>query len=233
MSTAGDSSMAWVKGFFKKYPRLYHLLVFVFGVQPMNTTVQDFVRSLPLNARILNIGSGPRVLRTGVINIDIAQFEGVDVVADAEHLPFPDHSADAAILDNVLEHVRRPDRAVVELLRVLKPGGRIYVATPFVMVYHSSPDDFYRFSAQGLRELLRDFHEEELKIQYGPTAAFAFVFCEWLALTLSFNTLFLYTVVLFAAMIVTTPLKFLDYLLVHYKRADNLPNSFYFIGRKK
>lgn len=233
MKEIGDTGMARLKNLFKKSPRLYNILVFLVGAQPMNTTVYDFVASIPESARILNIGSGTRVLRKGVINIDIQKFHGVDIVADAEHLPFPDESADAAIIDNVLEHVRNPQRAVAEMYRVLKKGGRIFVATPFLMVYHSSPGDFYRFSPEGLRELLRDFEEEELEIQYGPTVGFVIVLCEWLALLLSFNSVYLYNTVLFIATLLTAPVKFLDYILVHYKRAGNLPNSFYFIGTKK
>ena len=233
MKEVGDQSMAKLKRFLKKSPKFYNFLVYVFGVQPMNTTVHQFVRSLPEDAHILNIGSGTRVLRKGVVNVDIEKFEHVDVVADATELPFPDESADAVVIDNVLEHVRDSEKAVKGMYRVLKKGGRIFVATPFLMVYHSSPYDFRRYTAEGLRELLRDFEEEELKIQYGPTAAMMIIFCEWLALLLSFNIAFLYAAVLFTATIITGPLKFLDYLLVHYNRADNLPNSFYFIGRKK
>ena len=58
-------------------------------------------------------------------------------------------------------------------------------------------------------------------------------FCEWIALVLSFNTDVLYKIVLFAATIVTAPLKLFDYLLVKYRRAEILALSFYFIGHKK
>ena len=233
MQAVGDSGIARVKGFFKRRPRLYDWMVYLFGAQPHNTTGYAFVRRFPADAHIVNVGSGPRRLRDGVINIDVAAFEGVDVVADIEHLPFPDASVDAVVCDNVLEHVPHPARAVEEMRRVLKLGGHIYVAAPFVMVYHSSPDDFNRWSKQGLRELMRDFDEVELRVQHGPTTTFVFVLCEWLATLLSFNTNFLYTVVLLVTTAATAPLKFLDYLFAHYDTAENLANSFYFIGKKK
>jgi ubiquinone/menaquinone biosynthesis C-methylase UbiE len=233
MDTAGDSGMARLKAVFKPYPRLYHLLVFLFGAQPMHETARSFVKKFPKDAHIINIGSGPRRLRDGVINIDIFQFEGVDIVADATRLPFPDSSADAIVCDNMLEHVKDPGLIVAEIFRVLKRDGEVYVAMPFVMVYHSSPDDYYRWSKQGMRTLMRDFEELELKIQYGPTAAFVFILCEWLALVLSFNTKFLYNTVLVMATIFMAPLKFIDYILRYYKASENMPNSFYFIGRKK
>ncbi|MGW4808295.1 class I SAM-dependent methyltransferase [Kitasatospora sp. NPDC004272] len=40
-------------------------------------------------------------------------------------LPFPDESFDAVVGNFVINHVGRPDAAVAELLRVLRPGGRI------------------------------------------------------------------------------------------------------------
>lgn len=54
-------------------------------------------------------------------------------VARTEHLeqlPFPDESFDIFVTQDVLEHVFRPDAAVTEILRVLKPGGAHVFTTP-------------------------------------------------------------------------------------------------------
>ena len=227
-----DEGMAFAKKLVKRYPRLYRVAVYIFGGQPQNTTAYQFIKQIPSETKIVNIGSGPRRIE-GVTNLDIQPFEGVDVVADAAQTPFESESIDAIVCDNVLEHTPNPQAVVAEMLRVLKPGGQVYVAVPFVIPYHSSPGDFYRWTEEGLRELLKDFEEKELKIQYGPSAAFTFVFCEWLALLFSFNNRFLYTAVLFLATIVTAPLKLFDYLLVHYNGAHSMPLDFYFIGKKK
>jgi SAM-dependent methyltransferase len=48
-------------------------------------------------------------------------------VADARSLPFGEGEFDAVRADRVLQHVGDPGRAVVEMLRVLRPGGRIYL----------------------------------------------------------------------------------------------------------
>ncbi len=222
-----------LKNFFKRHPRLYRASVYVFGGQPQFTTAHDFVKKFPHNALIVNVGSGPRNLGRNVTNIDIFPFENVDIIADATKLPFENESVDAVVCDNVLEHTPRPHDVVKEILRVLKKDGRVYIATPFVIPYHSSPGDYYRWSEEGLRELLKDFSEQELRVQYGPSAAFTMVLSEWLALLLSFNSQILFTVWYAFFTVVTAPLKLFDYLLVHYRGAKNLALDLYFIGLKK
>ena len=52
------------------------------------------------------------------------------LVGDAEVLPLPDASVDAAVLRSVLVHVPNVDVAVTELARVLRPGGRLSLREP-------------------------------------------------------------------------------------------------------
>ena len=47
---------------------------------------------------------------------------------DGERLPFPDATFDVLVLSEVIEHLLRPERAVWEIARVLKPGG-VFVMT--------------------------------------------------------------------------------------------------------
>ena len=48
---------------------------------------------------------------------------------DAEALPYPDHSFDAVVSNFGVHHVPRPDKAIAEALRVLRPGGRVAFTT--------------------------------------------------------------------------------------------------------
>lgn len=51
---------------------------------------------------------------------------GIDLTldqADLTALPYPDASFDIVLVAHVVEHLGRPDHALVELVRVLKPGG--------------------------------------------------------------------------------------------------------------
>ncbi len=50
------------------------------------------------------------------------------VAADAHGLPFADDELDAARVDRVLLHVEHPEVVVAELVRVVRPGGRIVLS---------------------------------------------------------------------------------------------------------
>lgn len=50
-------------------------------------------------------------------------------VADAQDLPFADAQFDAVLANHMLYHVPDRGRALAELRRVLRPGGRFYAAT--------------------------------------------------------------------------------------------------------
>jgi len=52
------------------------------------------------------------------------------LVGDAEVLPLPDASVDAAVLGSVLFQVADPGAVVDELARVLRPGGRLSLREP-------------------------------------------------------------------------------------------------------
>jgi SAM-dependent methyltransferase len=57
-----------------------------------------------------------------------ARFEVVR--GDLLHLPFPDASVDRVMASEVLEHIPDDATAFAEIVRVLKPGGRVAVTVP-------------------------------------------------------------------------------------------------------
>lgn len=114
---------------------------------------KDFERRVgPLaGLRVLDAGSGNGGISIAFANHG-AHVEGVDIekelvaIARAEAttqgstakfswyegrtLPFPDQSFDAAVSASVLEHVTEPANYLSEILRVMKPGGVLYLAFP-------------------------------------------------------------------------------------------------------
>lgn len=62
-------------------------------------------------------------LKQGISNVDFLE-------GNIYELPFEDNSFDAAFSHAVLEHLQEPTKALLELFRVLKPGGVLGVRTP-------------------------------------------------------------------------------------------------------
>ena len=51
-------------------------------------------------------------------------------VEDAQRLTLPDERFDKVLLSEVIEHAPKPERAIAEAARVLRPGGLLVVSTP-------------------------------------------------------------------------------------------------------
>lgn len=78
-----------------------------------------------------------------------------DVAADLnEPLPIPDGVADTVVSFQVLEHLREPKMMLKEAYRIMKPGGRIFIAVPFQWRIHESPHDYFRYTRFGLKYLM-------------------------------------------------------------------------------
>lgn len=129
---------------------------------------------------VLNIGAGgviaERLRDAGVRarSVDVDPARAPDLLADIEDLAMlADASVDAVVMMEVLEHVRRPERAVGELHRVLKPGGIVIGSTPFLLGMHDQPHDYYRYTLHGLDWLFREFTALTVRERNGYFAAVA------------------------------------------------------------
>jgi len=91
------------------------------------------------------------------IVLDLLQRPGVDLQGDLHCLPLRSESADVVLLTEVLEHLRQPWNALRECHRVLRPGGIVLITTRFMYPFHAEPHDYYRYTDEGLRELLSEF----------------------------------------------------------------------------
>ena len=121
-------------------------------------------------ARILELGTlrstpgRPTHLRDMFPSYDYVRSDGtagedVDVVADAHALSatFGPGSFDCVIAMSVWEHLRRPWDCAEEVHKVLKWGGLALIATHQTFPLHGYPQDYFRFSAEALRECFRAF----------------------------------------------------------------------------
>lgn len=85
---------------------------------------------------------------------DISAGGGVDVVmADPDHLPFPDGSFHVVVCGQTFEHSPRFWVLFAEMVRVCRDDGMLLVTAPSAGFEHRFPVDCYRFLPDSLVEL--------------------------------------------------------------------------------
>ena len=98
--------------------------------------VRDFVATYGLGSkRVLEVGSGRGYLQdlvTDYTGLDLSpsvagHYHKPFVVGSATDMPFPAGSFDAIWTVWVLEHIPEPEQALLEMRRVLKPGGLLFL----------------------------------------------------------------------------------------------------------
>jgi SAM-dependent methyltransferase len=75
---------------------------------------------------------------------------------DITNTDFESNSQDAYLCISVLEHVLELPKAIAEMERTLKPGGKILITIPFAYPYHDTVD-YWRLSVDAYYELLQGF----------------------------------------------------------------------------
>ncbi|MEM9048020.1 MAG: class I SAM-dependent methyltransferase [Pseudomonadota bacterium] len=116
--------------------------------------------------RVLDAGAGRggwrRVIeraggRRESLDIQAHPGEALDWVADLTDMPqLPAAQFDCVICHQVLEHVPRPQAAMAEMTRVLKPGGTLVLSVPHLSRLHELPHDYFRYTKGGIRVLCED-----------------------------------------------------------------------------
>ena len=229
-----ESGINWLKSFFKQFPALYYFIWHLFCPVLMLVNGPKKIRKFTKpEAKTIDIGSGPHRWGKDFVNLDVFPFPEVDIVADAEHLPFADDSIDALVSESVLEHVPDATKMAKEMVRVLAPGGYAYISVPFIHPYHASPDDFNRFTLSGLSYLYRDLEIVEKGVRSGPWSALLMFLAYWLGVLLSFGSRKVAPFITHFLMLIIGPLKFLDFLFMWIPGSDVVATHVYIIAKKK
>lgn len=209
--------------------RLYRLIQPPLPLIPNPKEPRDY----PLGRWNLYIGGGGASV-PGYVNIDLFPTPGVDVVADAESLPFPADLFQRVECDAVLEHVRCPESVLREIARVLAPGGYAHLVTPFCHPFHEYPRDYRRFTLDGLKLLAADTGALEVVSEgwrTGPTATLLVFGLEYVKLWLPWLAWRLLVHVLLGWLLF--PLRYLDLLFLRSPEAGRLGNHCYLWLRKR
>ncbi|MDA3008649.1 MAG: methyltransferase domain-containing protein [Actinomycetota bacterium] len=123
---------------------------------------------------ILEVGAGAAIseifLKQRMVRTDILPFNEFDVMGHCsmENLPFKESQFDAVLAFDSIHHLEKPSKAILELLRVTREGGKIILVEPFVsplsylpykMFHHE--DTSWDFREKGSIELsLRNLNPE-------------------------------------------------------------------------
>jgi SAM-dependent methyltransferase len=161
---------------------------FADGPDPREIAFEAVAETSP--SRVLEVGCGPgelaaRVqdeLAAEVVAVDIsprmvelARARGIDTrLGDVQELPFADGEFDCAIAAWVLYHVPDVDRALAELARVLRGGGRLVAVTNstdhlselFRLLDEPRVESAFSFE-NGEQQLARHFVRVELRPAHG------------------------------------------------------------------
>lgn len=146
------------------------------------------VQKLESSKRIikLNIGCGEKQL-DGYIGIDIKPIKGVKHVVDLDYggrIPYPNKSVDEIYTTQFLEHLVDVETLTLEMIRVLKPGGKLYIKVPFygsVIAHEPSHKSFfspYSFNFYTKGRSVYKFSPMYLEEVYVPRMTFEYFF-DW------------------------------------------------------
>jgi SAM-dependent methyltransferase len=140
------------------------------------------IANIPNGESILDAGAGelqnkPLCNHLIYTSQDFAQYNGsgdgkgiqtgewdntkLDIISDITKIPVPSNSFQNILCSEVLEHVPDPVQAMKELVRVLKPGGKLIITVPFASLTHFAP---YHF-ASGLNKYFFSHWSEKLDLE--------------------------------------------------------------------
>ena len=148
-----------------------------------------------LNGRCLDVGCGdqpykPLLLQepfqiSELLGLDRAgqrcQSTPPDLLWQNGTIPLPDASIDSALCTEVLEHCPDPLSLLMEVHRVLKPGGSLLLTVPFLWPLHEVPHDCFRYTPFALKQLLEaaGFRVEDLRSLGGYDRSLAQMLALW------------------------------------------------------
>ena len=132
--------------------------------------LKEQILNFPKEVKILDVGAGHGDFASLYKNrlhiaLDVYPYPEVDIVCDLlKVVPFKPSSFDMVLLMNVLEHVYNPVAYLKVIKQILKPGGVVIVAIPFMLKIHQAPFDFGRYTHFALEKVGQELGFEVIQI---------------------------------------------------------------------
>ena len=154
-----------------------------YGLKYHSRIIKEMMEGI--HGKILDVGCGTGIIHDlypddDITGIDVSRgmlshHKGKCQLASACAIPFPDNSFDSVVCRSVLHHIPIPDKALSEIKRVLKPGGKFvcwetnksWIAT-LVRRFTQHGDHFseYHTAFNNLPDLIHNyFHSVVVKYQ--------------------------------------------------------------------
>jgi len=110
---------------------------------------------------VLDIGCGDKPyyhksIKAKIVCVDIKHTKKAHIIGNAIALPLKKDKFNGVVCINSLYYYDNPLIAVKEFSNVLKKNGKLVIITPFMYPIHDVPDDKYRFTEYGIKQLLKD-----------------------------------------------------------------------------
>ena len=145
---------------------------FLSMADPERDLVDRFINSLPISKHgeiLLDAGAGTCRYQKSIEkkgyryeSHDFQQIfdrdaQGVHTyISDITNIQTEKNKFDIIVCTQVLEHLDNPLEALLELHRIMKDTGSIYLTTNFLFPIHSAPYDFFRFTKFGLEYIFKE-----------------------------------------------------------------------------
>ena len=118
---------------------------------------------------VLDIGCGDKPyyhksIDAKIVCADIKKSKKIHLICDAASLPIKKSKFDGIVCVNSLYYYNDLLKSIKEFSNILKNHGKLIIVTPFIYPLHDIPNDKYRFTEYGIRELLKnEFTIKEIK----------------------------------------------------------------------
>ncbi|HXJ04463.1 MAG TPA: methyltransferase domain-containing protein [Candidatus Acidoferrum sp.] len=117
----------------------------------------------PGEGRVLELGSGGGYCAHFIpelVTSEVFACSGVQIIADAQWLPFADRSMKAIVMTNVMHHMPDVNRFFAQASRCLRPGGKILMIEPWITTWSSFIYGYFHHEP---------FHPEAAEWNYSST----------------------------------------------------------------